>query len=190
MEQLLTAKRSSLLASLAMENMTLKVILVVLGSLMLVETTGLITMAFKKPLVVAIDSNQPRVLSTILDDDSVSVPELRAFISDLLSQKFSKKPTIEGQKQSCRYFAEGLREACEKDANNKKILIPQDFIVDEISWDEKSEKASLKIKRFATFNGTISSVNAKLNIKIIKRRRTAENPWGLFIGEWKEEVQK
>ena len=190
MEELLKTKRSSLLSSLVSQGMTLKICLMVAGAIILVETVCLVCMGFKKPLIVSLENNRPELLTSQIDDGNISIPEFRAFIVEILSQKFSKTPTAEHQKLICRYFTEGLRVACENEALQKKLLIPQDFIIEEMAWNERTEAALLKIKRFATFNGIVSAIEAKLSLKLQKRQRNLENPWGIFISEWKEEVQK
>jgi len=188
MDDLLRSRRSSVLSALATQNMTLKISLVVAGALLGLSTISLTILGSKKPIVVGISNNGPTVLSALNDD--VSGPQVKAFIFDLLSRKFPSNPTSEKLLMVCRYFTEGLKAACEKEIKEKKSVIPQDFLIEELLWNDKTEIAKITLKRFVTFNGSISAAESTIQLKITQRSRTSENPWGLFVDGWKEEVQK
>ena len=186
----LNYSRSSLLSSLVTQNMTLKVCLISSAAIILVETIAVLSLCFRHPTIIALEKFEPRIITASVDEDEVTAPEIRAFSFDILSRKFSKNPSPENYLKICPYFSEGLKASCQKEVKEKKGFIPQDFIIQELSWDEKVGKANLLIKRFATFNGILSSVNTTLELKIAKRTRSVENPWGLFIEDWKEQVVK
>lgn len=188
MKDLLKSRRSSLLASLVSQNMTLKISLIVAGTVIFIQTIGLFAIGMKNPLVVGLAKNGPEILST-MNDDVTTGPQVRAFIFEMLNRKFPPKPTVEKVALVCPYFTEGLRAACEKELVDKKSVIPQDFIVRELVWNEKNESARILLKRFVSFNGSLSTVDSAVNLRVVQRARTLANPWGLFIESWKEEVQ-
>jgi hypothetical protein len=190
MEDLLSSKRSSLLSSLATQNMTLKVSLIVAGIVFLIETIGFICLAFKEPLVVGLAENGPKIMAPLEEADSITLPEIRAFVFDLLNRKFSKNPLQDLQMSVCRYFSSGLRTACEKEIQQRKSVIPQEIVIQQLTWDENSEKANVQMKRFVNINGIISAIETSVVIKISKESRTEQNPWGLFVRDWKEEVRR
>ena len=188
MDELLKSKRSSLLSSLVSQNMTLKIALIVAGSLLAIETIALVSLGMKRPIVVGLTKTGPEILSTLEDEGSTG-PQIRAFVFELLNKKFPPKPTLDKLALVCPLLSEGLKVACEKEVRDKKSVIPQDFLVQELVWNDKTETARVLLKRYANFNGSITSIDSTLNLRIIQRARTAENPWGLFVESWKEEVR-
>jgi hypothetical protein len=167
--------------------MTLKLTLIIAGSVIIIETIGLFAIGLKRPLVVGLSKNGPEILANVNDDD-VTGSEVRTFIFDMLNRKFPAKPTAEKLIQVCPYFTEGLRAACEKELHDKKSVIPQEFILKELIWNDKNETARLQLKRFVTFGGSLTTVESIVNLRLVQRSRTTENPWGIFIDSWKEEV--
>ncbi len=188
MNELLNSKRSSLLASLASQNMTLKVSLIVAGLVILFETIGICVVGMKRPLLVGLTTHGPEILN-ISSDEPTTGPQMKAFVFEILSRKFPPQPTLEKLVRLCPYFTDGLKATCTKELSDKKSFIPQDFLVKELIWNEKTETAHIQLKRFVTFNGSLTSIDSLLNLRIIQRSRTSENPWGLFIDSWKEEVR-
>ncbi|MEQ1666203.1 MAG: hypothetical protein ABL927_12605, partial [Bdellovibrionales bacterium] len=157
MEQLLNSKRSSLLASLVTQIMTLKLSLLITGGLVIIEAILLIALGYKSPIVVGLDSDRPTILTT-LNDDELSAPQIKAFVFDLLAKKFPPKPTAQILLPVCKYFSDGLSEACENEIKSKKSFIPQDVLINELTWNDKTNIVQLLIKRFANFNGSVSAI--------------------------------
>ncbi|MDZ4676308.1 MAG: hypothetical protein SGI74_02270 [Oligoflexia bacterium] len=189
MDELLGSRRSSVLAALVSQNMTLKIALLIAGAILVVETITLAVVATKKPLVVGLTKSGPEVLS-FADQDEISAPQVKSFLFDLLSRKFPPNPTADKLLKVCPLFAEGLKVSCEKEIKDKKSVIPQDFLVRELVWNDRSQTAVIQLKRYASFSGSITAVESVLSIKLQQRNRTNENPWGLFVESWKEEIQK
>ena len=187
MEELLKSKRTSLLASLVSQNMTLKMALIVIGCLMGVETFALIALGLRKPIVVGLTNSGPEVLP-VIENEKMTAPQVRAFIFEVLARKFPPRPSAERLLVVCPFFTEGLKAACEKEIRDKKSFIPQDFVVKELVWNDKTETARIQLKRFANFGGSVTTVESLLALQITQRSRTVENPWGLFVASWKEEV--
>ncbi|MEQ1875505.1 MAG: hypothetical protein ABL958_02590 [Bdellovibrionia bacterium] len=190
MDEILKTKRGNLLVSLATQNMTLKVCLIGSGAVCAVLLFGLLALAFKDPLVVGLSESGPKVLSKVGNSNELDGPEVRAFINDLLGRKFARKPTNENQLQVCDFFTEGPRASCQKSIKDQKSFVPQDFIVNELIWNSRTETANLTLKRFANFNGALSSVEGLVALKLTRRSRTANNPWGIFVESWKEDLKQ
>lgn len=189
MNDLLKSKRASLLGSLVSQNMTLKLALIVTASVILIETIALVAVGMKRPLVVGLTKAGPEILMAI-EDENTTGPQIRAFIFDLLSKKFPPKPSVDKLKLICPYFSENLQAACEKELSDKKTILPQDFLVKELVWNDKNENVRLLIKRFVSVGGNLTTVDSLINLHVVQRSRTPENPWGLFIDSWKEEALK
>jgi hypothetical protein len=189
MVELLQSKRSSLLGSLVSQIMTLKVALVIAAALVLVEGIVLIALGFRKPIVIGLSNGTSEVMQKIIDEQ-LTAPQVRAFIYDVLARKFPIKPNADRLLPVCRFFTEGLAAACSKEIKSKTSFIPQEVLVKEFLWNDKAETVRLELRRFATFNGAISAVDSVVLLKITQRARTIENPWGIFIDSWREEVRK
>lgn len=177
------------------QNRILKYLLLLFAVMAMCELILVAALAFKRPLVVSVESDTTRTIEQREPSENLLQRELTRAIQNYLRTRHNWEPgTIEAHTRSALlYIAPEFREKFlvntqEQIRIAKEKQVAQRLFADAPTIDLAAKKATVHAERILIVNGIRAAQGLSLEIGFSLGERTVHNPEGVFITSEKLET--
>lgn len=171
------------------QNVFLKGALFVISALFIAQSTALIVISLRKPILVAVGQKESKVFSMETPPEELLIQELRRQVRRYVETHYNwDAATIErAHEEAARYVSEKFVKAF-RNANAEQVRMAKEkhvsqkvYVSGEITIDAKAMTARVPLDRILVLEGLRASMPLTLDVSFESGPRTEKNPEGVYI---------